>query len=176
MRLSDYANIYLSAFKHLEDGLISRNFIVTGTVGAGITLLDAYPDDDQINKIVFRGDATGDDQEIILPVVTIEQAGPISRIAFELSSVENELRYPITLTIFAETHLQSFQIAGAIDDCFRKDEFTYYDYDQDFENPAVSGTLVIENYISTPVTFIDSPNKALKYGYDIVFDIIRLTN
>jgi len=169
MRLSDYGNVYLSIFKHIEDGLTSRGFIVSGTTG-GITFLDAYPDDDQIKKIIFRSDSTGDAQEIILPIITIEQGGPISTGPFELSSVSNNVTFPITLSLFAETHLQNLQLLGALSDVVLKDDLVHYDFDQSFDNPVSSGTLIIENYKVFPRN-LESPNKAIKWSSDIFFDL-----
>jgi len=169
MVLSDYGNVYLSIFKHVEDGLTSRGFIVSGTTG-GVTLLDAYPDDDQIKKIIFRSDSTGDNQEILLPIISIEQSGPVYTRPYELGSINKDVTYPINLTIFAETHLQNLQLSGAISDVVLKNEIIHYDFDQSFSNPVVSGSLLPENYRLFPRP-LESSNKAVKWSSDIFFDL-----
>lgn len=169
MKLGDYANIYLSIFSHVETQLTSQSLLVTGT-NYGVTLMDAYPDDDQIKKMVFYSDATGASDEIVIPVITIEQSGPIDGEDLELGSLSKELSYPILLTAFLETNIQRLQFETLLDNIVTKNEISYLDYDSDFENPVVSGTILVENYRSIPVQFSnDSPNKLLKWGIDVAF-------
>jgi len=108
--------------------------------------------------------------------MTIEQGGPITTSPFELSSVDKKLSYPITVTVFAETHIQSFQLAGVLQDIILKDEIVYYDYDQSFSVPVASGTLVVNEYKCIPVQFADTPNKALRWGSDIMFTLHKIIN
>lgn len=173
MNLSDYACIYLSVFKHIEDSFTTKGLIVSGTIG-GVTLMDAYPDNDQIKKMVYLSDATGSSDEVVLPVISIEQGGPINTNAFELGSTNTNLQYPVSLTVFAETHIQSMQLAGALHNTLLKEEINYYDYDYNFTNPITSGTLLVENYRTVPVNFTGDENRFLRFGNDVFFDIRRV--
>lgn len=174
MKLGDYANIYLSVFSHIESELTSRGLIVSG-VGTGVTLLDAYPDDDQIKKIVYYSDYTGASDEIVLPVISIEQSSAITADPFELSSLNTELTYPIVLTAFLETNIQRLQFETLLHDIIIKKEITYYDYDSNFDNPVSSGTLLVDNYTTVPVQFSPTNgNKFLKWGIDCMFTISRV--
>jgi hypothetical protein len=172
MKLGDFVCIYNSVYKHIEDYFIEAGFIVSG---GGLTLLDAYPDNDLIKVIKYRSDATGDGNEIFLPILTVEQENRITKTSFEIGSKACEITYPITMTIFAETSMQAKQLADAVDDCLTKSDMILYNYDNaDYLNPTVSGTMFVDNAEYIPVNFIDTENPALKYGYDCYFSVKKL--
>ena len=170
MVLGDIANLYLSVYKHVETELTIAGYIVSG---GGVTLIYAYPDEQQILQIKYRADALNNGNEIFLPVISVEQGGRISAVDFELGNKTVELNVPVIFTIFAETNLQSKQLANALFDVMQN-EISYYDYDVDFSNPPVSGTLLVNDYELVPVNFLESENPALKYGYDCYFNISKL--
>jgi hypothetical protein len=169
MQLSFYGNVYLSVFDFIEDNLISDGFIVSGQNG-GLTLMDAYPDDDQLKKVVYSNDFTDSGKEIPLPVLTIELSSPITGEALELGTNHENMTFPFMLTLFAETDIQRAQVLGSIDTMRRK-SIDYKDFDVDFSNPPVSGTLLVDEYRVFPTDFVDSPNKAIKIGADILFNV-----
>lgn len=172
MIIGDFGNIYLSVFKHINDYLISQNLIVSGHSG-GVTLLDAYPDDDQIKHIVVRSEATGSDNEIILPIITIEPSNSILK-DYELGSTSKFSENRILLSIFAETNIQRFQLMSAVFNAISGSDIAYYDYDNDFNNPT-SGTYLSLNDVNIiPTNFIGSPNPAVKWGADISMKVIKV--
>lgn len=174
MNLSLYNNVFLSTYGKIKTLLEDNNLIISGS-SRGVTLLQSYPDDDQLKTIVFRADYDGSSKKIPLPVIAIEQSNVINNRAFELGTLVNEKTFPFSVTVFAETHLQRNQFLGFFDENLLDASFDYCDYDVNFETPPVSGTLYISSYRSFPVRFIDTPNKVLKYGADIFFEVSVLS-
>lgn len=172
MNLGVFGNTYLSVFKHVEDYLTADGYVVSGQTG-GVTLLDAYPDDNDLKRIIFRNDATGASNELVLPILTIEQA-PIRPEPFELGSKSRKGDFRILMTLFTETNLQRQQIVGEVYNVLTENDINYYDFDVDFSNPVVSGTLYLDEMNIIPVDFTGSSNPVLKYGYDISFKVSKL--
>ena len=53
-------------------------------------------------------------------------------------------------------------------------EINYYDYDQSFENPPTSGTLILEDFRMLPIQFTQEENPVLRWGVDIEFKLNRI--
>ena len=173
MRLSDFGNIFLSIFKHIEDNLTADGYIISG-VNTGITLIDAYPDSYTIKNIKYRNDSTGATDEIVLPIISVEQGTPINIEPFELGESNNKLNYPIFVTLFSENKIQNLQLMGILKTLLLNKEINYYDYDQSFENPPTSGTLILEDFRMLPIQFTQEENPVLRWGVDIEFKLNRI--
>lgn len=171
MDLGTFGNTYLSVFSHIETQLTNDGLIVSGN-DYGVTLMDSYPTDEDLKRIVLRHNASGSVEEIILPVVTIEQ-GQINTIDFELGSSKHQGEFKIIITVFAETNLQREQITYSIYNAMTN-HVNYYNYDVNFETPPVSGTLYVSDIKIYPTTFVGSANPAIRYGADIMFNVSKL--
>jgi len=167
-----FGNTYLSVFSHVETQLTDDGLIISGS-DYGVSLLDAYPTDEDLKKVVLRHDATGSVEEIILPIVTLEQ-GQVTTEDFELGNSGYSGDFRIIMTIFAETNIQRSQIASSLYNAITKSGIDYYDYDVNFSSPAVSGTLFVSDIKMYPTTFIGTNNPALRYGMDLHFNVSKL--
>lgn len=171
MDIGDFGNIYLSVFKRIQDSLTEQGLIVSGHTG-GVTLLDAYPDDDQIKHIIFRSDSTGDSNEIILPIISIEPSNMILN-DYELGSTSKLTDNRILSTIISETNIQRFQLMNAMYEAINGG-IAYYDFDSNFSNPTSGTNISVTDISITPTNFVGSPNPAVKWGADISFKVDKV--
>jgi len=171
MNLGNFANTFLSVYKHINDSFVNEGLIVSGQ--GGLTLMDAYPDDDQIRNIKFRHDATGDSSEILLPIVTIEQSS-ITPEPFEIGTYTDNVSYRILMTVFAETHLQRDQLTQVIYTNLVQRDIIYFNYNDNFDSPTSGTAFSVSDINFIPVQFAGTNNPALKYGMDCSFVLSKL--
>jgi len=169
MNIKTFHNVYSSVYDHINDLFVASG-LITGNAG-DLTLMDAYPDDDQIDKIVSVGDATGVATEIVLPVLTIEE-DQMSRQDFEIGSDKRERITSFISTVFAETHVQRNFILGLMEDYLDR-TISLKDFNDSAE-PEI-GYIYIDNIRMVPLKFSPTPNTALRWGADIFFDASNIS-
>lgn len=158
-------NIYQSVYKHIESLFVASG-LLTGSAG-DVTILDAYPDDEDLKRITSYSDSTGAADEIVLPIITLEMEN-LKPLSYELGSRRNKKQTHMVSTVFADTHDQRDFLIGLMDDFLDRD-INLKNYNEGYTNPSVIGTILVTDMEVIPQRFFPTPNKALRWGADIFF-------
>lgn len=170
MDVKQYGNVYTSIYKHLET-LFTASGLMAGNA-ADVTLLDAYPADEDLDKIMTPEDYAGLEGQVCLPVITLE-VDELNRHEWELGSSQRQRVTRLTSTIFALNRVQSDFLIGMMEDFLDRD-IDIKDYG-DTSQPSI-GTLYVRKPIRVlPLKFAPTANTALRWGADIYFEVENIS-
>lgn len=160
-------NISLSVYNHLRDLLVASGI---GSGGVSGTFMTSYPTEDEMKNIKSISDSTGSDNEILLPVVAIEE-GSLALSAFELGSKDRNQNLPFLVTIFAENKRQLNSLLDQV--LFDIDRtIDYNDYQTNFSDPPKVGNLFVDpDTIRAFRVRSTDPNQQIRNQVEVFFEV-----
>ena len=163
--------VKLSVYYFLKDKLDDGDWGSTGYANNElVTLKDAYPTDEELDRIVLPENYTGDSNEIVLPVVAID-SGYQNEYPYELGSGPGTARQFI-ISIFGRERGETDDLSQQIYEWFRDNNISLNNYNEGFPptvTPTQVGTIEVDRVSLVPINIYDSPNVADKHRRDVSF-------
>lgn len=165
----------LSVYYFFKDKLDDNGYGSTGYFNNELVfLMDSYPNDDELNRVVSRKSMQGlEDVEIVLPIVTIEYTNQVG-IPFQLGSREATSR-SFMITVMANDETEMDMLSQQIYEWLRDYDIPLNNYNSGFPptvTPTQVGTLRVENVNVVPVRIVGSPDISDDYRTQITFDAV----
>ena len=161
----------LSIFYFLKGKLDDSGWGSTGYYNSDVvTLMDAYPNDDELNKIVATP-TNMPDTEIVLPIVVIEMVDQRGE-PFELGSNDAANR-SFAVSVLGREKAETRDLAQQVYEWFRDENVYLRNYNQGFPpdvEPNIVSAIDVDNVTLLPVRIVGSPDVADKHRYEITFN------
>lgn len=165
--------IKLSIFYFLKENLDTSGWGSGGYYQNNVvTLMDSYPNDDEINHIVVTPTGMAE-SEIVLPIVALEYADQ-NELPFELGNKSGTMRSFI-VSVLGREEGETDDLAQQIFEWFRNYRISINNYNEGFPpevTPTVIGNIDAENIKMVPVRVIGSPDVADRYRQEITFNVM----
>ena len=162
--------VELSIYYFLKDKLDESNWGSEGYYNNHVvTLMDAYPDDEQLKRIVAEP-TNMPDVEIVLPIVSVEMVDQRA-MPYELGNDDATVR-SFSIAIMGREKAETKDLSQQIYEWFEDNDVSLKNYNQGFPDavePNEVGKISIENVTMTPVRIIGSPDISDKHRYEIIF-------
>lgn len=166
----EYRLVQLSLFYFLKDKLDTASW---GSNGYGngdvVTLMQSYPNDDQLNKIVVPSDSTaGLEHTITLPIVAVELVDQTAT-SFEIGSPSRQSRRAL-ITVMATDEAEGQDLSQQIYEWLNFEAYVpLNNYNQGFTSTPEVGKIFIAGLRMTPVRIVGSPDLADRHRFEIEF-------
>lgn len=165
--------VKLSIYYFLKEKLDDANYGSSGFFNNEVvTLMDAYPTEEQIKRVKLPSEAMNDELDIVLPIVAID-VGLQRGIPMELGSPNATVRQ-CTITVMAADDAESEDISQQIYEWFERNNVPLNNYNEGFPEDDVDattvGTIEIDNVSVVPVRIVGSPDVADRYRREVSFD------
>ena len=165
--------VKLSIYYYIKDKLTDAGWGTEGYYNDQVvTFMDAFPNDDELNRIVK--DPTGMiDSEIVLPIVALEQGVQIST-PFEIGSKPSAKRL-FTISVLGREKAETDDIAQSLYEWIDEVLVPVKNYNQGFPpdiDPTTIGYANVSNARLLPVRIVGSPDVADRNRLEITFDVV----
>ena len=167
-------NVQLSLFYYMRDELVSNGWLVSGTFSGTAQLLSAFPTDEDVERIVTRDTATGTGDEIILPVIAIDENNFLKR-PTGIGGDDDENHHQFLVMIFAEDDQQRRLLGNQIYNSLYEEDLDLDDFTGGFPPavvPSGCGTIYLDNVVLSPFRVPGSPNVADRHRANVIFDAV----
>lgn len=162
----------LSVFYHIKDSLDTNGYGSAGYhSGELVTLRDAYPNQDELDKVVAPSMARLPDVDIVLPIVIVEHVLQIPR-DIELGSKPGTARAFVITVLGHEKGITS-DIAQSIYTLLLDEDIPLNNYNAGFPptvTPTQVGIMAVEQPELTPIINAGSPNVAERNRIEVTFN------
>ena len=165
--------VKLSIYYFLKGKLDDSGWGSTGYYNNDVVMLmDAYPSDEDLKKIVAEPSGMSD-SEIVLPIVAMEMANQGHR-PLELGSKDATVRL-FSISILGREKAETEDLAQQVYEWLEFNNIELKNYNMGFPpdiDPSVVGTIDTENLSMVPIRIIGSPDISDKHRYEITFNAV----
>jgi hypothetical protein len=139
-----------------------------------VKLLDAYPNHDEIQKIVTptsKNVGQSPDTEVVLPIVVVEFLNQTPQ-PIGIGERDGTIR-PFLISVLGDSAANAQDIAQEIYSALDEEDITLNDYNQGFPpdiTPSGVGVIRVDGLNLSPVMIAGSPNVADRHRIEIFFN------
>jgi hypothetical protein len=152
--------------------MISGNLISDPVNRGDLTLLEAYPTEDLLKRMVVLSDYDAtDDTQMALPVVSIER-GPFREVGFELGNNDNKKRTTqLIVSIFPEDSIQGDWLIDFVVSGLTQHQIPLYDYSTGYTNLSSIGFIRVDDDFTALAHHVEGAGGIFRGSADLIFEV-----